>query len=136
MARKLSEEEIKKRLTPEQYHILREKGTEAPFSGNLLNNKEKGMYVCPVCGSELFSSEHKYESGTPGLAGWPSFYNVASSDAVKLSEDLSHGMHRIEVSCATCGSHLGHVFNGDDDSPNGMHFCINSSSLEFKPDQE
>ncbi|HEU5005058.1 MAG TPA: peptide-methionine (R)-S-oxide reductase MsrB [Candidatus Saccharimonadales bacterium] len=128
----LSEEEIKKRLTPEQYHILREKGTEAPFSGELLNNEEKGMYVCPVCGAELFSSESKYESDIPGLAGWPSFADVVRSDAVKLLEDSSHGMHRTEVICANCGSHLGHLFD-DSSSPSGQHYCINSASLEFKP---
>lgn len=133
MAKTFTDDELKKKLTPEQYRVLREKGTETPFSGKLLNNEEKGMYVCPVCGAELFSSEHKYESTMPGLAGWPSFYDVASSDAVKLSEDRSLGMQRVEVSCATCGSHLGHVFNGDKDSPNGMHFCINSASLDFKP---
>lgn len=136
MAKKLTEEEIKRRLSPEQYHILREKGTEVPFSGDLLNNEEEGMYVCPVCGAELFSSKDKYESSMPGLAGWPSFANVASSDAVKLSEDLSGGMQRVEVSCANCGSHLGHVFSGDKDSPTGMHFCINSASLEFLKKKE
>ncbi len=89
------------------------------------------MYVCPVCGSELFSSDDKYESTTPGLIGWPSFSEAASNDALKLVPDDSMGMSRTEVLCATCGSHLGHLFD-DASSPNGKHFCINSASLEFK----
>lgn len=129
MTKQLSEEEIKKKLTPEQYRILREKGTEAPFTGKLLHNKEKGAYVCPVCGAELFSSDTKFDSGS----GWPSFYNVASTDAVKLTEDRAHGMQRIEASCASCGSHLGHVFNDAPQTPTGMRFCINSASLKFRP---
>lgn len=129
MAKQLSEDEIKKKLTPEQYHTLRERGTELPFTGELLNNKASGMYVCPVCGSELFSSDTKFDSGS----GWPSFYNVASTDAVKLVEDNSGGMRRIEVNCATCGSHLGHVFNDAPQTPTGMRFCINSTSLKFMP---
>lgn len=134
MANKLSEDEIKKKLTPEQYHILREKGTETPFSGGLLDNNEKGIYVCPVCGAELFSSESKYESDIPGLAGWPSFAEVASSNSVKLVDDDSHGMQRTEVICANCGSHLGHIFD-DASSPSGQHYCINSTSLKFKPEK-
>src|SRR6185503_7430210 len=98
MAQKMTEDEIKKKLTPEQYHILRQKGTEAPFTGNLLHNKEEGVYVCPVCGSELFSSHTKFDSGS----GWPSFYDVASTGAVNFVEDNSHGMHRVEVECAVC----------------------------------
>jgi len=129
MAKQLSEEELKKKLTPEQYHILREKGTESPFSGKLLENKAAGIYVCPVCGAKLFSSDTKFDSGS----GWPSFYNMASSDAVKLIDDNTGGMHRIEVACATCGSHLGHVFNDAPQTPTGMRFCINSASLDFKP---
>ena len=128
----LSDEELKKKLSPEQYHILREAGTEAPFSGKLLNNNEAGMYVCPVCGAELFSSQAKYESDIPGLAGWPSFAEVAGSKAVKLVDDNSLGMHRTEVVCSTCGSHLGHLFD-DRSSPTGQHYCINSASLDFKP---
>lgn len=133
MTKQLSEDEIKKRLTPEQYHILREKGTEAPFSGDLLNNDATGMYECPACGAGLFSSEHKYESDIPGLAGWPSFADVSRSDAVKLVDDDSLGMQRTEVICANCGSHLGHLFD-DKSSPSGQHYCINSASLSFKPD--
>lgn len=134
--KQLSDEELRKKLTPEQYHILREAGTEAPFSGKLLSNNETGMYVCPVCGAELFSSKDKYDSHMPGLEGWPSFYNVASSGAVKLGEDRSLGEPRVEITCATCGSHLGHVFSGDKDSPNGIHFCVNSASLSFKPSKK
>jgi peptide-methionine (R)-S-oxide reductase len=129
MPKQFTDEELKKKLTPEEYHILREKGTEAPFTGKLLNNKEKGIYVCPVCGSELFKSDQKFDSGS----GWPSFYDVASTGAVKLSEDNSGGMHRIEVTCAVCGSHLGHVFNDAYDQPTGQRFCINSASLKFVP---
>lgn len=129
MAKQLSEAELKKKLTPEQYKILREKGTEAPFTGELLHNKKDGMYVCPVCGTDLFSSDTKFDSGS----GWPSFYNVANSDTVKLTEDVTGGMRRVEVSCATCGSHLGHVFNDAPQTPTGMRFCINSAALNFKP---
>ncbi len=129
MAKQLSEDEIKKKLTPEQYQILRQKGTEAPFTGELLHNKQSGMYVCPVCGTELFSSDTKFDSGS----GWPSFYDVAKSDAVKLVEDRDHGMQRVEVRCAVCDSHLGHVFRDAPDQPTGMRFCINSAALEFKP---
>jgi len=129
MAKSMTEDEIKQKLTPEQYHILREKGTEAPFTGEHLNNKAKGMYTCAVCGAELFSSDTKFDSQT----GWPSFYDVAKSDAVKLDEDNSHGMHRVEVSCANCGSHLGHVFKDAPDQPTGTRFCINSACLGFEP---
>lgn len=131
--RQFSESELKKRLTLEQYRILREKGTELPFTGKYLNHNEKGMYACAVCGAELFSSKDKYTSKTPGLEGWPSFANVANSKAVKLTEDRSHGMRRVEVSCANCGSHLGHVFTQTDDHPSGVHFCINSACLNFQP---
>jgi peptide-methionine (R)-S-oxide reductase len=125
----IDESELKKKLTPEQYHILREKGTEAPYTGKLLNNKEEGTYVCPVCGAELFKSGQKFDSGS----GWPSFYDVASTGAVKLNEDNSGGMRRVEVTCATCGSHLGHLFNDAPDQPTGQRFCINSASLAFMP---
>lgn len=132
MAKKFTDEELKKKLTPEQYHILREKGTETPFTGKYLNHDEKGMYTCAVCGAELFSSDTKYESTTPGLIGWPSFSDAAKSEAVILQDDDSLGMRRTEVICANCGSHLGHIFP-EETSPSGQHFCINSASLDFKP---
>jgi peptide-methionine (R)-S-oxide reductase len=123
--------ELKHKLTPEQYHVLREKGTEAPGSGKLLYNEEKGEYHCPVCHSLLFKSDAKYESSLPGLIGWPSFSEAASNDALELVPDNAFGMHRTEVRCATCGSHLGHLFD-DPSSPNGQHYCINSAALDFE----
>lgn len=126
-----TDEEWRQQLTPEQYHVLREKGTEAPFSGTLLNNTATGEYKCAACGTVLFKSDGKYESHMPGLEGWPSFSEVAASDKVELVPDDSHGMHRTEVVCKTCGSHLGHVFD-DADSPSGKHYCINSCALDFK----
>ena len=127
----LSEDEWKAKLTPEQYHVLREKGTEAPGTGKYLYNDEHGVYHCAACGAELFKSDTKYESTIPGLVGWPSFSDAATSDAVVLSDDNSLGMHRTEVTCKNCGSHLGHLFP-DDSSPNGKHFCINSAALDFE----
>jgi len=129
----LSDEEWKKRLSPEQYKVLREKGTEVPFSGELLNETGTGNFVCGACGNLLFKSDTKYESTIPGLMGWPSFADVAGSDAVELSDDDRHGMHRIEVTCKNCGSHLGHLFD-DNTAPTGKHYCINSASLQFQPD--
>lgn len=126
----LSEDEWKAKLTPEQYHVLREKGTEAPGSGKYLYNDEQGVYHCAACGAELFKSDSKYESTIPGLVGWPSFSEAAASDAIVLSDDNSLGMQRTEVTCKNCGSHLGHLFP-DDSSPNGQHFCINSAALDF-----
>ncbi len=127
---KLSDKEWKQKLTPEQYHVLREKGTEVPGTGKFLYSKENGMYVCAACGHELFSSDSKYDSTTPGLIGWPSFSKVASSNAVKLVPDDRLGMHRTEVICKSCGSHLGHLFE-DPASPNGQHYCINSVALDL-----
>jgi peptide-methionine (R)-S-oxide reductase len=127
----LTEDEWKQKLTPEQYHILREKGTEVPGTGKLLYNEAGGKYICAACGSELFGSEAKYESTMPGLIGWPSFSAAASNDAIELHDDDSMGMHRTEVVCKTCGGHLGHLFE-DPSSPNGQHFCINSAALGFK----
>jgi peptide-methionine (R)-S-oxide reductase len=132
MANQMTEDELKKKLSPEQYHILREKGTETPFTGEYLSNKDKGMYTCAACGAELFPSGTKFDSGT----GWPSFYDVSKSDAVKLDEDNSHGMRRVEVSCANCGSHLGHLFNDAPDQPTGQRFCINSACLAFLPKEK
>ena len=117
-------------LTEEQKRILLEGGTEAPFSGALLNNTETGMYTCANCGNELFSSDTKYESNIPGLLGWPSFSKAAQEGAVKLQDDNSFGMHRTEVTCAHCGGHLGHVFP-DESSETGDHYCVNSAGLCF-----
>ena len=128
---KFSDDELRKRLTPEQYHVLREAGTETPGTGELLYNEDRGVYVCPVCGSELFKSDAKYDSTLPGLIGWPSFSEAANNKALRLISDDSLGMHRTEVRCAVCDSHLGHLFD-DPSSPNGQHYCINSAALEFK----
>jgi peptide-methionine (R)-S-oxide reductase len=129
----ISDEELRQKLTPEQYHVLREHGTEVPGTGDLLYNEASGEYHCPVCHSLLFRSDAKYDSTMPGLIGWPSFSEAASNDALKLVSDDTMGMQRTEVLCATCGSHLGHLFD-DPSSPNGQHYCINSAALEFKKD--
>jgi peptide-methionine (R)-S-oxide reductase len=123
----LSEGEWRTRLTPEQFHVLREKGTERAFTGALVNNHSDGMYHCAACSAPLFKSDTKFDSGS----GWPSFFEPLSPDAVELHEDTSHGMRRIEVTCATCGSHLGHVFP-DGPNPTGERYCINSASLDFE----
>lgn len=127
----ISEEEWQAKLTPQQYRILRQKGTEAPFTGELLRNDKSGDYTCAACGSVLFKSDTKYESDLAGLQGWPSFADAAASDAVLLVDDPSYGMQRTEVLCKTCGGHLGHLFP-DDSSPTGQHYCINSGALDFK----
>jgi len=127
----LSEDEWKQKLTPEQYRVLREKGTEIPGTGALLHNDKSGDYTCVACGAVLFNSNSKYESTTPGLIGWPSFSDAVTSDAVELVDDNSMGMHRVEVRCKTCGGHLGHLFD-DPTSPNGQHYCINSVALDFQ----
>jgi peptide-methionine (R)-S-oxide reductase len=122
-----TEEEWKKELTSEQFHILREKGTERAFTGKYWNNHEAGTYRCAACGQPLFSSDTKYDSGT----GWPSFWQSLSPSSVELHEDTSYGMSRIEVVCSRCGGHLGHVFP-DGPEPTGKRFCMNSASLTFE----
>ena len=122
-----SEKEWKERLTKEQYKVLREKGTEMPFTGKLLYNSKGGMYKCAGCGAEIFSSDVKFDSGT----GWPSF-TEAKKDAVKLEEDHSLGVPRTEVICKKCGGHLGHVFDDGPRNKGGKRFCINSCALGFK----
>lgn len=122
-----TEDNWKKELTAEQYRILREKGTEAPFSGQYVNTKDQGMYSCAACGNVLFSSETKFDSGT----GWPSF-DQAIPGSIQMHTDESHGMARTEVTCAQCGGHLGHLFNDGPAETTGQRFCINSSCLLLK----
>lgn len=121
-----SDREWREELSPDQYEVLRRKGTERPFTGKYVHEKRDGTYRCAGCGAELFSSDTKFESGT----GWPSFTEPANRANVELDEDLSYGMRRIEVNCASCGGHLGHVFP-DGPGPTGERYCINSCSLDL-----
>ena len=123
----MQDDDLKKRLTPDQYRVVHDKGTEAPFTGKYLDNHEIGMYTCVSCGHPLFSSEAKFDSGT----GWPSFDDAMSKENIELHEDLSMGMKRIEVTCKNCGAHLGHLFD-DGPTKTGQRYCINSCSLDFK----
>ena len=122
-----TEEEWKKTLTPEQYHVLREKGTERPFTGEYADTHDPGTYKCAACGNPLFSSDTKYESGS----GWPSFYEPLARDAVETETDRKFGMARTEVLCAKCGGHLGHVFP-DGPEPTGERYCMNSAALKLE----
>lgn len=126
-----SEEEWREELTPEQYEVLRRKGTEPPFTGKYVYNKDDGMYRCGACGAELFNSETKFDSGT----GWPSFTEPADSQNIELRPDDSLFMRRTEVVCARCGGHLGHVFD-DGPGPTGKRFCINSCALDFEKEPD
>ncbi|AUC80305.1 MAG: peptide-methionine (R)-S-oxide reductase [Nonlabens sp.] len=122
----MKEKEYKEKLTPDQYHILREKGTERPFTGEYNTHYDKGVYSCAACGNELFKSDQKFDSG----CGWPSFDDEVEG-AIERKRDTTHGMMRTEIMCSNCGSHLGHVFN-DGPTPTGIRHCVNSLSLDFK----
>ena len=129
----LTEQQWRERLTPQEFHVLRQAGTEAPFRGEYTDTKTEGVYSCRACGAELFRSDTKFESH----CGWPSFYSPLAGDRVEYVEDSSLGMRRVEVRCANCGSHLGHVFEGEGyDTPTDQRYCINSISLRLVPAAE
>ncbi len=123
-----TDEEWKKVLSKVEYTVLREKGTERPFTGEYWDHKEKGVYKCAGCGTELFSSETKFESG----CGWPSYYDAIDKSKIEEKIDITHGMRRVEVLCKNCGGHLGHIFNDGPRDKTGLRYCINSVSLDFE----
>lgn len=127
-----TEQEWRELLTPEQYRVLRQQATERPFTGTYVNTKTPGVYRCAACGNPLFSSDTKFESGS----GWPSFYDVVENGNVELREDRSHGMRRVEVVCARCESHLGHVFEDGPRDKTGLRYCINSVALDLDADAD
>ena len=129
-----NEEKFKKKLTPEEYAVLRKGATEPAFTGKYVDAHESGIFRCKACGAELFSSDTKFDTNIPGLRGWPSFEN-AIPDSVQFREDNSLGMHRTEVICTKCGSHLGHLFDDDSETKTGKHYCINSCALDFKKEE-
>lgn len=128
--KQFSQEELKERLTDEQYRVTQEAATEMPGTGAFLHNKEAGTYACVVCGTELFDSNTKFDSGS----GWPSFSDVMANESIETKQDFSHGMQRVEVKCANCGAHLGHLFD-DGPTASGNRYCINSAALDFKSHQ-
>lgn len=131
----LSDDELRRKLTPEQYHVLREGGTERPFENQYFNFDGQGLYHCAACGATLFKSDDKYSSRQWGLEGWPSFALTAAEAAIEIRDDTRYGLQRDEIICTTCGSHLGHVFP-DNSSPSGQHFCVNSAALDFDPKKD
>ncbi|HYF05137.1 MAG TPA: peptide-methionine (R)-S-oxide reductase MsrB [Patescibacteria group bacterium] len=130
----IDHDELKQRLGEEVYNVTQRGGTEAPFSGEYVDNPETGMYNCVVCGQQLFSTQAQFVTNQPGLKGWPSFED-AIPGSVEFKEDNSLGMHRTEVICSQCGAHLGHIFDDDSETKTGKHYCINSCSLNFEKNQ-